>query len=143
MKNKVWVNGCFDILHSGHIELLEYAKSMGTHLIVGLDTDERVRKSKGENRPLIPLSDRRVIIEALECVDGVVHFNTDDELRFLIKSNFIDIMVVGEEYRDKEVIGSENVNMVQYFKLKKGRSTTGIVNKVLQEYCKERHHDNT
>ena len=140
---KVWVNGCFDILHSGHIELLEYAKSMGDHLIVGLDSDERVRKSKGNERPLIPLSDRKIIIEALECVDSVVHFNTDDELRFLVKNNFIDIMVVGEEYRDKEVIGSERVNMVQYFELKKGRSTTGIVNKILQEYCKERYHDNS
>lgn len=138
--NKVWVNGCFDILHSGHIELLEYAKSMGHHLTVGLDTDERVRKSKGKNRPLIPLSDRRVIIEALECVDSVVFFNSDDELRFLIKNSFINIMVVGEEYREKEVIGSENVRLVQYFKLKNGRSTTGIVNKVLQEYCKEMYH---
>lgn len=136
---KVWVNGCFDILHSGHIDLLEYAKSMGDHLIVGLDTDERVSKMKGENRPLIPLSDRRVIIEALECVDSVVYFNTDDELRFLVKNNFIDIMVVGEEYKDKPVIGSENVNMIQYFQLKRGRSTTGIVNKVLQEYCKEKY----
>lgn len=135
---KVWVNGCFDILHSGHIELLEYAKSMGDHLIVGLDTDDRVRKSKGKERPLIPLHDRKTIIEALECVDSVVYFSSDDELRSLIKHNFIDIMVVGEEYREKEVIGSENVNLVVYFKLKKGRSTTGIINKVLQEYCKER-----
>jgi len=137
---KVWVNGCFDILHSGHIELLEYAKSMGDHLIVGLDTDERVRKSKGKYRPIIPLSDRRVIIEALECVDHVVYFNSNEELKFLIKHNYINMMVVGEEYKDKEVIGAEHVNNIMYFNLKTGRSTTGIINKILGEHCKEKFH---
>ena len=63
MKKIIWVNGCFDILHSGHIELFEYAKSLGDFLIVGLDTDERVRKLKGKHRPLVPLYDRKIIIE--------------------------------------------------------------------------------
>ena len=143
MKKIIWVNGCFDILHSGHIELLEYAKSLGDFLIVGLDSDERVRKLKGKHRPLIPLHDRKTIIESLKPVDHVVFFDSNKELEFLIQHNYIDTMVVGEEYKDKEVVGGQYALNIYYFKLKKGRSTTSIVNKVLQEYCKERYHDNS
>ena len=96
MKKIIWVNGCFDILHSGHIELLEYAKSLGDFLIVGLDSDERVRKLKGKHRPLISLHDRKTIIESLKPVDHVVFFDSNKELEFLIQHNYIDTMVVGE-----------------------------------------------
>ncbi len=140
MKKIIWVNGCFDILHSGHIELLEYAKSLGDYLIVGLDSDKRVEKLKGKERPLIPLSDRKTIIEALKPVDQVVYFDSDEELEFLIQHNYVDSMVIGEEYKNKTVIGEKFVFNVFYFKKKKSRSTTGIVNKVLHEYSKEKYY---
>ena len=140
MKRVVWVNGCFDILHAGHIELFKYAKLMGDTVIVGLDTDERVTKLKGKNRPIIPLADRKELVEAIEYVDQVVIFNSDEELKLMIKNNWVTSIVVGEEYRNKEVIGSQFADQVLYFEYKRGRSTTLIINKILSEYCKERYY---
>jgi rfaE bifunctional protein nucleotidyltransferase chain/domain len=139
---KIWVNGCFDILHTGHIELLEYAKSLGTHLIVGLDSDHRVRFYKGKHRPILPLEERMKIISSLSCVDEVVSFNDDHELEFEIYRRNIDVMVVGEEYKSKGVIGFSFAKKIEYFKFIKGQSSTNIVNRILEEYCKERFHHN-
>ena len=130
---KIWVNGCFDIIHSGHIELLEYAKSLGDYLIVGLDDDERVRESKGKHRPIQPLEERMKIIS----------FNDSFDLESEIYRRNVDIMVVGEEYRNKEVIGSNFSPNVEFFKRIEGKSTTNIVGRILEEYCKEKFYDNT
>ena len=129
---KIWVNGCFDILHTGHIELLEYAKSLGTHLIVGLDSDHRVRFYKGKHRPILPLEERMKIISSLSCVDEVVSFNDDHELEGEIYRRNIDVMVVGEEYKSKGVIGFSFAKKIEYFKFIKGQSSTNIVNRILE-----------
>jgi rfaE bifunctional protein nucleotidyltransferase chain/domain len=142
MKKVIWVNGCFDILHTGHIELLEYAKSLGTHLIVGLDSDHRVKFYKGKHRPILPLEERMKIISSLSCVDEVVSFNDDHELEFEIYRRNIDVMVVGEEYKSKGIIGHQFPKKIEYFKFIKGQSSTNIVNRILEEYCKERFHNN-
>ena len=130
---KVWVNGCFDILHTGHLDLLEYAKCVGdchNTLIVGIDTDRRVKELKGDKRPLNTQEDRKRFLNALEIVDDVYIFDTSDELRNLVKQNDIDFMVVGDQYRDKEVIGSENSKYgVLYYKVDE-RSTTDIIDKI-------------
>jgi rfaE bifunctional protein nucleotidyltransferase chain/domain len=140
---KIWVNGCFDILHSGHIELLEYAKSLGHHLTVGLDEDERVRESKGKHRPILPLEERKKIISSLSCVDEVCSFGDNHELEYEVYRRNIDIMVVGSDYWDRNVIGSNFANRVEYFEKIEGKSTTNIVGRILQEYCKEQFHDHT
>jgi rfaE bifunctional protein nucleotidyltransferase chain/domain len=124
----VWVNGCFDIIHAGHIELLKYARSVGDRLVVGLDTDERVQESKGSMRPINTLQHRKSVIEAIRYVDEVVAFGSDDALRNAILWSQADIIVVGEEYRGR-VIGSELVKKIKYFNRLYNLSTTSIVSK--------------
>ncbi len=121
----IWVNGCFDIIHAGHIELLKYARSVGDRLVVGLDTDERVQESKGPTRPINTLQHRKSVIEAIRYVDEVVAFGSDDALRNAILWSQANIMVVGEEYRGR-VIGSETVKEIKYFNRLYNLSTTSI-----------------
>ena len=124
----IWVNGCFDILHVGHIELLEYAKSLGDELIVGLDTDERIKISKGKSRPINTLQDRITMLKSIRWIDQVTYFNSDKELREKIKSFNSDIIVLGSDYKNKNVIGSDLVKQVLYFDRVGNHSTTNIVN---------------
>ena len=134
----IWVNGCFDILHTGHLNLLEYAKHFGegtgnifsNTLIVGIDSDRRVAELKGDNRPFNNQDDRRRFLKSLRIVDEVIIFDTADDLRELVKVFNIDIMVVGDQYRNKEVIGEENSkNGVVYFPVD-NISTTNIIEKI-------------
>tara|TARA_R100001440_G_scaffold75596_1_gene103226 strand:+ start:800 stop:1186 length:387 start_codon:yes stop_codon:yes gene_type:complete len=123
----IWVNGCFDILHRGHIELFQYANSLGDSLIVGLDTDFRVREKKGKSRPVNRLEDRAYVISALECVDAVVSFESDQELADHIQRLQPDIMVVGSDWRGKKVVGSEHAGEVRFFDRIGAYSTTNIL----------------
>ena len=123
---KVWINGTFDILHIGHIRLLNFAKSFGS-IRVGLDTDERVREKKGIQRPFNKLEYRMEFISSIAGVDSVVSFGTDDELRNCIKEWDTDIMVIGGEYKYKEIIGLENVPSIEFFEKIEGFSTTNIL----------------
>ena len=91
----VWTNGCFDILHRGHFEMLEYAKSLGDYLVVGIDSDQKVKNDKGWNRPYNSEKDRKFALECLQSVDKVVIFNTPNELSGLIEAMTPDIMVIG------------------------------------------------
>ena len=124
----VWVNGCFDIIHSGHIEMLKYARSVGDRVIVGLDTDERVQESKGMDRPINSIHHRKTVMEAIRYVDEVVTFGSDDALRNAITWSKADIIVVGEEYTGR-VIGEELVREIKYFPRIPNLSTTNIVNR--------------
>ena len=124
---KVWINGTFDILHIGHIRLLNFAKSFGT-IRVGLDTDGRVREKKGIQRPFNKLEYRMEFISSIAGVDSVVSFGTDDELRNCIKEYEPDVMVIGGEYKYKEIIGLECVPHIEFFDKIEGISTTKILN---------------
>jgi D-beta-D-heptose 7-phosphate kinase/D-beta-D-heptose 1-phosphate adenosyltransferase len=124
---KVWINGTFDILHIGHIRLLNFAKSFGS-IRVGLDTDERVREKKGIQRPFNKLEYRMEFISSIAGVDSVVSFGTDDELRNCIKEYEPDVMVIGGEYKYKEIIGLEYVPHIEFFDKIEGISTTKILN---------------
>jgi rfaE bifunctional protein nucleotidyltransferase chain/domain len=123
----VWVNGCFDVLHRGHIELFKYAKSLGDYLVVGLDTDQRVKRAKGISRPFNKLQDRMAMLEAIKYIDAVVSFDDDDELRYLVKFYNSDIMVVGSDWRDKRVVGQDAVKEVKFFSRIGEYSTTKIL----------------
>jgi D-beta-D-heptose 7-phosphate kinase/D-beta-D-heptose 1-phosphate adenosyltransferase len=125
-KTTIWVNGCFDVVHAGHIELLKYARSVGDRLVVGLDTDERVQSSKGPTRPINSLLHRKAVMEAIRYVDEVVAFGSDDALRNAIQWSGAKFIVVGKEYEGK-VIGSEFVKEVKYFDRLYDLSTTNIV----------------
>ncbi len=124
---KVWVNGTFDILHIGHIRLLLYAASLGT-LRVGVDTDERVRLKKGTDRPFNMLAERMEFISAINGIDSVVSFDSDDELIERIKEWKPDIMVIGDDYNYEQIIGKEFIPKIEFFKKIDGLSTTKILN---------------
>lgn len=123
---KVWVNGTFDILHIGHIKLLEYASTFGK-VRVGIDTDERVKEKKGESRPYNNLDDRVKFMESIKFIDSVVTFSSDDELKERIKEWEPDIMVIGDDYPENKIIGIEYIPKVIFFSKLSGYSTTNIL----------------
>ena len=123
----VWTNGCFDIIHAGHIALFEYARSRGDRLVVGLDTDERVSLNKGNSRPIHTLDQRKKVISSLRFVDKVVSFSSDDELIERIRQEKASLIVVGSDYIGKRVIGSE-IAEVCFFSRIPELSSTRIVN---------------
>jgi D-beta-D-heptose 7-phosphate kinase/D-beta-D-heptose 1-phosphate adenosyltransferase len=123
----VWVNGCFDVLHIGHIALLEYASCQGSKLIVGLDTDERVKSSKGIQRPINSLAKRMKLISAIRYVNDVTFFGSDEELLKRIKDSGASLIVVGNDYEGKRVIGSE-ILPVKFFTKLEGLSSTEVIN---------------
>jgi len=123
---KVWVNGTFDVLHIGHIRLLEYAHFFGD-VRVGVDTDERISNMKGKDRPFNTLSRRIEFLEALKYVNDVVYFGTDEELSQKIKEYDPDIMVIGDDYKNKRIIGSEFPKKIVYFERVDDLSTTKIL----------------
>jgi len=123
----IWTNGCFDVLHRGHIELFEYAKSLGSKLYVGIDSDEKVKKDKGIGRPFNNVKDRRKILESIKHIDGVFIFNDTQGLDDLIKIIGPDIMVIGSDWKGKTVVGEQHVNKVKFFNRIKNYSTTNIL----------------
>ena len=106
MYKTVFVNGTFDVLHRGHLDLLNYAKSLGEYVVVGIDSDERVKQMKGSSRPINCLMDRAHMLVNLKSVDEVRFFGSDKELEGLVKEVKPDIMVVGSDWKGKSVIGS-------------------------------------
>lgn len=130
---RVFVNGTFDIIHPGHLELLYYAKSLGGYLLVALDADERVKRLKGSDRPINDLKTRKLIMSSLKPVDHVVSFATDDELVNTIRSYEPDIMIVGSDYRDKTVIGSKYAKRVEFFDRIERYSSTKVIEKIKNE----------
>jgi D-beta-D-heptose 7-phosphate kinase/D-beta-D-heptose 1-phosphate adenosyltransferase len=129
----VWVNGCFDILHTGHLNLLEYAKNLNNrsnHLIVGIDSDRRVKELKGEKRPINNEQERKRMLESLKFVDEVVIYNNEEEMCNFIKDYKIDIMVIGEDYKNKKVLCREYSKKDVDFFLKDCQSSTDIIEKI-------------
>jgi len=115
MTKTVFVNGTFDILHPGHLQLLEYARSQGDRVIVAIDSDERVREKKGPNRPINTAEDRAYMLQSLKTVDHVLLFGSDVELENCVKVSKPDIMVVGSDWEGKSVIGSMYAAEVHFF----------------------------
>ena len=111
----VWTNGCFDILHRGHIELFKYAKSLVDYLVVGVDTDDRVRASKGAPRPINNLEDRIEMLESIRYIDEVVVFDSRQGLEDEIRQLAPDVMVIGSDWKEKEVIGQQYCTELKFF----------------------------
>lgn len=125
----VFTNGCFDIVHRGHVLYLQQAAMLGQHLVIGLNSDASVRRLKGETRPLVCQEDRAVLLSALGCVDDVVIFDQDTP-RELLAVLQPDILVKGGDYKAEEVIGRESVKQVEIISFEEGYSTTGLIQKV-------------
>ena len=124
---KVFINGCFDILHVGHIRLFEYAKMFGDKLIIGIDSDERVKSLKGDSRPFNKQEDRKEMLLSIKYVDNVCIFNDKIELENLVFNISPDYMIVGNDYKNKEVIGSDFAKKLIFFDKVNGYSTTKIL----------------
>lgn len=129
MTNKVvFVNGTFDVLQPGHIALLTWARQQGSCLVVAIDSDRRVKEKKGSERPFFSKEDRVFMLSSLRVVDIIYSFDSDEELEKLIKEIKPDIMVVGSDWKDKKVIGSEFAKDLQFFDRVGNYSTTRILN---------------
>lgn len=131
-KKIVFTNGCFDILHKGHVSYLDVAKSFGDVLILGLNSDESVKRLKGENRPINTQDDRAYILSALECVDYVVIFDEDTPYELISKVR-PDVLVKGSDYEGKEVVGSDIALETKLVEFVDGKSTTKTIEKIKKE----------
>ena len=134
-KKVVFSNGCFDILHAGHVEYLAAARELGGALIIGLNSDASVRRLKGPNRPVCCEADRAAVLSALQVVDGVTLFN-EDTPEELIGTLLPNILVKGSDWAVDQIAGAKAVieggGSVLTLHLLEGRSTTGIIEKIIQ-----------
>ena len=128
---RVFVNGTFDLLHPGHISLLNWAKSLGDYVIVGIDTDDRVREKKGPTRPIYNQDDRGLMLVALKAVDEVRYFDSDESLEALVKDVKPDVMVVGSDWKGKSVIGSYWAADLKFFDRIEKYATTKTVESII------------
>lgn len=124
---KIFINGTFDVLHPGHISLFKEAKSKGDFLHVAIDSDERVSELKGKERPFNNQENRKYILENIKYIDKVSIFHSDNELKILIKEYEPDIMMVGSDWKGKNIIGSEYAKQLIFFDRDSRYSTTKIL----------------
>ena len=129
LPKRVFVNGTFDILHRGHLELLNYAKSLG-EVCVGIDTDECVRGKKGRGRPVHNQEERKFFLENLRSVDEVVFFSSEPEFEELIKTMQPDIIIVGSDWKEKSTIKSYYDGELIFFDRMEEYSTTKTISRI-------------
>ena len=138
-KRVVFTNGCFDLLHVGHIRYLEEAKTLGDILIVGVNNDSSVRKLKGPKRPVLPVEERTEILSGLGCVDYITIFDELDPLK-LITSLQPDVLVKGGDWTKEQTVGKEVVERsggeVLIIPFVKGASTSNLIETILKKYEK-------
>ena len=132
-KRIVFTNGCFDLLHAGHVTYLEKARGLGDVLVVGVNSDSSVRRIKGPGRPIVPLEQRMAVLAALEAVDYVVPFeeNTPYELIALLRPH---TLVKGGDWHPEEVVGRELVDEVRIIPYLEGVSTSRIIERILKGF---------
>ena len=131
MKNKkIFISGCFDILHVGHLKLLQKANSLGKEIYLGIDSDKRVKRSKGIDRPINNEIDRLNMIQNLSIVKSAKIFNSDKGLISLIKKIKPDILMLGDDWKNKKIIGKDLVKTIVFFKRINKYSSTKIINKI-------------
>ena len=123
----IWTNGCFDVLHRGHIELFKYAKSLGGKLYVGIDNDKKVKLDKGPSRPINNIKDRKFILESIKYIEKVIVFDTTEDLEEVILLIQPDIMVIGSDWKGKTVIGEQYAKKLIFFDRIGNYSTTNIL----------------
>ena len=128
---KVFVNGTFDLLHRGHLELLNYAKSLGDRVYVGIDSDRRVAEMKGDSRPIYNVDDRKYFLENLKAVHRVAVFDNDAQLEAMVQFIQPHVMVVGSDWKGKSVIGSYYAAKLVFFDRVGDYATTETVQSII------------
>ena len=132
-KRVVFTNGCFDIIHAGHVSYLREARSLGDVLVVGVNSDESVKRLKPK-RPIVPCAERVEVLSALEMVDYVIVFEEDTPYE-LIKALQPDVLVKGGDWDVKDIVGSDLVKETYSLPYREGLSTTAIINRIIKRYC--------
>lgn len=127
MNKIVWINGCFDVLHYGHFQLIQYAARIGGKLVIGIDSDERVKQLKGEDRPFHTQEQREYNLRQIRGVGDVIVFHTEDELRETLKRLTPDVFVIGSDYMNKPIIGGEFAKEIKFFDRIENLSTSNIM----------------
>lgn len=126
---KVFVNGTFDLLHRGHLEMLKYASSLGDELMVCIDSDSRVKELKGNDRPVNNQEDRKFMIDSLKYVTRCWIFSDEEELEKIIELYSPDIMVKGSDYKDKHIVGAQYCKEIKFYE-HTGHSTTRLIQRI-------------
>ena len=127
MNKIVWINGCFDVLHYGHFKLIQYASSFGGKLVIGIDSDARVKELKGEDRPFHTQQQREYNLRQIRGVGDVIVFHTEDELRNALEKLKPTIFVIGSDYIDKPIVGGEFAKEIKFFERIDNLSTSNIM----------------
>jgi len=133
-KRIVFTNGCFDLIHAGHIQYLREARALGDVLVVGLNSDASARRLKS-NRPIIPQDQRIEVLAALEMVSYVTVFDEDTPYE-VIKSIMPDVLVKGGDWKVKDIVGADLVRDVRSLPYRQGISTTGIIERIIERFCR-------
>ncbi|CAB4133223.1 TagD Cytidylyltransferase [uncultured Caudovirales phage] len=127
---RIIVNGTFDILHRGHIEMLNYARSLGDHLLVCIDSDKRVKELKGKTRPVNKQEDRKFHLDNIKSVNAVWLFDSAEELEHICKLYKPHVMVKGSDYQGKPIVGAEYCDTIVFYDLVNGYSTSKIIENI-------------
>ncbi|MFP4459993.1 MAG: D-glycero-beta-D-manno-heptose 1-phosphate adenylyltransferase [Candidatus Zixiibacteriota bacterium] len=137
-KTVVFTNGCFDIIHKGHVEYLRKARALGDFLIIGVNSDESMEKIKGSKRPIMTFENRSAVLAAFEFVDIIIQFHDQTPIK-LINLVKPDILVKGADYQIKDIVGADFViskgGKVKTIELEKGYSTSQIIQTIKERYC--------
>jgi len=136
-KKIVFTNGCFDLLHLGHVQLFAKAKSLGDVLVVAVNSDKSLRRLKGPRRPLVGQVDRCKVLAALESVDFVTVFG-EDTPEEIIRELMPDVLVKGGDYKISQIVGRQYAGRVVRFPVVKGRSTSALIKKIVESYAQGR-----
>ena len=131
----VFVNGTFDVLHPGHVELFKVARSLGDRVIVATDTDEKIRKDKGRNKPINDLCYRVAMLESIKYIDTVLYFNDKKELEDLIQLYSPDILLLGSDWEFGVVVGRDFAKEVKFLPRVGGYSSTNVIQTILKNYA--------
>ncbi|MDR3668649.1 MAG: D-glycero-beta-D-manno-heptose 1-phosphate adenylyltransferase [Ignavibacteriaceae bacterium] len=138
-KKIVFTNGCFDILHSGHVDYLSQARKLGDYLVVGINSDLSIKKIKGDKRPIIKELERAIVLDSLKCVDYVIFFDEDTPEQ-LIKSLVPDILVKGADWTLDKIVGRDiveaNGGEIKTIEFSYNQSTSKIINLIIERYSK-------
>jgi D-beta-D-heptose 7-phosphate kinase/D-beta-D-heptose 1-phosphate adenosyltransferase len=124
---KVWINGCFDVLHHAHFKMIEFASTFGDLLVIGIDSDKRVKELKGQDRPFHTQEERKYNLERINGVKKVVIFDSSRALEEMIKSYEPDVFIIGSDYKNKPIVGEQYAKSIVYFNRLENYSTTKIL----------------
>jgi D-beta-D-heptose 7-phosphate kinase/D-beta-D-heptose 1-phosphate adenosyltransferase len=124
---KVWMNGCFDVLHHAHFKMIEFASTFGELVVIGIDSDKRVKELKGDDRPFHSEDERKYNLERIKGVSKVIIFDSEIMLEEAIKRYQPDIFVIGSDYKDKSIVGEKYSKSMVFFNRMEDFSTTKIL----------------